>query len=330
VLAGRTLLMLGALLISSATMGQMTASTIAVDDTGWAYPQNPPRLPNTAPPAPVDPSTRFSVPGSNVTFAPGEVRNFFAIADWRPAEHPPMPTIVANGRKPDVWACGFCHLPDGMGRPENAALAGLPRDYIIEQTHAFRNGERHSSQEGRQPTAIMIRLAKAATEAEIAAAADYFSSIKYRSHVKVVETDMVPKTLTGGDVYYADPKGGTEPLGARIIEMPIEFERHEHRDTITPFIAYAPKGSIKRGAELARNWGGGEQACTTCHGKDLRGNEIGPPIAGRSPTSLARQLHDFKTGARGGGGAELMRTVVEKMRNDDVVALAAYVGSRQP
>lgn len=265
-----------------------------------------------------------------MTFAPGEVRDFFAIADWRPAEHPPMPKIVSNGRKPDVWACGYCHLPDGGGRPENAALSGLPRDYFIEQVRAFRDGARHSSQEGRGPTAIMIRSAQAATDAEIEAAADYFSSVKFRSHVKVVETDTVPKTLTGGDVYYADPKGGTEPLGQRIIEMPEEFERHEHRDTITPFIAYAPKGSIARGAKLASSWGGGEQACASCHGKDLRGNEIGPPIAGRSPTSIARQLHDFKTGARSGGNAELMRAVAAPMRNEDVVALSAFVASRKP
>ena len=36
-----------------------------------------------------------------------------------------MPTIVAAGRKPAVFACAYCHQPNGVGRPENANLTGL-------------------------------------------------------------------------------------------------------------------------------------------------------------------------------------------------------------
>jgi cytochrome c553 len=49
-----------------------------------------------------------------------------------------MPEIVAYGRKPDVLACGHCHRADGSGGPENANLAGLPTDYIVQQLADFR------------------------------------------------------------------------------------------------------------------------------------------------------------------------------------------------
>ena len=60
---------------------------------------------------------------------------------------PPMPNIVAFGRKPAVQACGYCHLPTGNGRPENARLAGLPYDYIVGELKAYREGKRRSSRE---------------------------------------------------------------------------------------------------------------------------------------------------------------------------------------
>ena len=179
---------------------------------------------------------------------------------------------------------------------------------------------------------MTIRASKGSSDAEIAAAADYFASIKFRPVTKVVEAARVPKTLTNAHhLYLRDPAGGTEPIGERIIEMPVDTRLFELRDPVGPYIAYAPVGSIKRGARLARNWGeGGALACGACHGKDLRGLGNVPPLAGRSPTYLARQLNDFRTGARRGGNSELMKPVVESMRNADVIALVAYIGSRKP
>ena len=72
-------------------------------------------------------------------------------------------------------------------------------------------------------------------------------------------------------------------------------------------------------------------ACTICHGADLKGLAPAPPIAGRSPTYLARALYDFKAGARNGpGGAQLMKPVAAGLDLDDMVALAAYIGSLAP
>lgn len=242
-----------------------------------------------------------------------------------------MPPVVAKGRKPGLMACAFCHLPTGDGRPENAVLAGLPRDHIIEQMRAFRDGTRRSSVVTRYPTILMTVVAKAATDAEIVAAADYFSSHEHHAFAEFVKTDRVPRTQTRGWVYSPRFEGDSEPIGARIIEMPVDFERFEHRDPSIRYFAYAPVGSVTRGERLAGTWGGaGQQACASCHGHDLRGIGQAPPLAGRSPTYIARQLNDLKTGARRGPVTDLMKPVVAPMHNVDITALAAFIGSRKP
>ena len=55
-----------------------------------------------------------------------------------------------------------------------------------------------------------------------------------------------------------------------------------------------------------------------------------PPIAGRSPSYLVRQLFDIKQGTRRGPGIELMKTVVAKLTADDMTAIAAYVAAKYP
>lgn len=292
----------------------------------WAYPiSQPPKTP-LAPPDKVAP---LRLEGTSVTFTAAELKDLFAAPDWRPTAHPPMPPIVASGRKPDVMACGFCHLPTGGGRPENASLAGLPREYIIEQMRAFRSGARRSSVAGRLPTTLMEKLGKAATDVEIEAAAAYFSALPYQGLTRVLETATVPRVRTNGWVYSRDPAGGREPIGARILEITEDFERFEKRDPATTYLAYVPMGSVARGAELARTWGGGGQACAVCHGPDLRGSGSAPPLAGRSPTYIARQLNDFRTGARHTQTGEAMRSVASSMRDRDIIALAAFLGSRR-
>ena len=59
-----------------------------------------------------------------------------------------MPEIIAHGRQsasPTIFACSLCHQTNGKGRPENAGVAGLPYEYIVQQLTEFRNGERTTS-----------------------------------------------------------------------------------------------------------------------------------------------------------------------------------------
>jgi len=292
----------------------------------WAYPVNPPGFKL----APDDGKPR-QVPDSAVTYSVAQTRDRFFTPDWHPSDHRPMPSIVAKGRKPDVFACGFCHRADGPGGPENAGLAGLSAAYITQQMADFKSGLRTTSVPERGPPQLMIALAKAASDDEVRAAAEYFAALKPRTAIKVVETDMVPKTQVAG-WFLADANSGeNEPIGSRIIEIPEDLAQFENRDARSRFIAYVPVGSIEKGKELvAKGVGGGGTQCAGCHGPGLGGVGDIPAIAGRSPSYTVRQLTDLKSGARAGGGSELMKPVVEKMTLEDMVALAAYAASLPP
>jgi cytochrome c553 len=70
--------------------------------------------------------------------------------------------------------------------------------------------------------------------------------------------------------------------------------------------------------------------CTACHGPDLMGVGDVPPIAGRSPSYIARQLFDIQQGTRRSAGTDLMKIIVAKLDLDDIAAIAAYVASKFP
>lgn len=292
----------------------------------WAYPVNPPG----AQPAPDDGMSRH-VPDSTVGFTLTQIRDLYNVPDWHPENHPPMPDAVAHGRQPGVFACAYCHLPNGLGRPENASLAGLPAAYIVQQVADFKSGARKSSEPKGLPVALMIGVAQGATDAEVKAAADYFSALKSKPWIRVVESDTVPKTRVAGWMLVALQPGGMEPIGQRIIEMPENLERTELRDSASGFVAYVPVGSIRKGEALITTGGAGKTIpCAICHGADLRGLGPIPALAGRSPSYIVRQLYDIQHGVRDGSWTELMKPVVARLSEEDMVSIAAYTASRAP
>lgn len=292
----------------------------------WAYPTHSPGFK----PEPDDGKLRH-VPDSAAAFTVTQSRNLFFALDWHAGDHPPLPDIVAHGRKPGVMACGVCHRADGPGGPESAALAGLPTEYIIRQIEDFTSGARQSSVAKRGPPLLMIKTAKAMTDAESKQAAAYFSKLTPRQVIEVVETDMVPKTRAAGGFLTTLPGGEKEPIAGRIIEVPVNLEQFEMRDSHSHFIAYVPPGSVERGREFVASGGGGKTApCTTCHGTNLRGLGPIPGIAGRSPSYIVRQLYDIQHGARTGPWSSLMAPNVAKLTIDDMVSLAAYAASLPP
>jgi len=293
----------------------------------WGYTVNPPPTPAATPP-PVDPEPK-QVPGTTVTFTVGQTRDALSPPDEHGSGRPAMPEAVAHGRRPAMRACGFCHLANGQGRPENAALAGLPAAYIVQQMADFKNGERKSAEPKMGPPNAMIQDAKAATDEEIKAAAAYFSSFPFKKWIRVVETKDVPKTRIAGSMH-VPTNDGTEPLGQRIIEMPEDLARTELRDGASGFVAYVPSGSIAKGESIVKTGGGKSVACGTCHGGDLKGLGPVPPLAGRSPSYTVRQLFDLQQGVRKGSWSALMKSAVEKLTIDDMIAIAAYTSSREP
>jgi cytochrome c553 len=296
----------------------------------WAYPGNPP--PGTAPsPASADESP-LHLPGSTAAYTRAQVKDLFAPPDWYPGDHPSMPEVVAHGRKPSVYACAYCHLPDGGGRPENAPVAGLPAAYIVQQARDFASGARHSAWDGPYlPSDLMRKVAENASEAEIAEAAEYFASLPAARCVETVEAERVPVTHAAGWLYVRTEGAGDELLGERIIEVARDPERHELRDPKNGAIAYVPPGSIARGGRLVVSGEGGRTLpCGGCHGADLRGVGLIPPIAGRSPTYVLRQLLAFRTGTRSTPAGQPMQAVVARLELNDMISVAAYVGSREP
>jgi len=273
-----------------------------------------------------------------------DVRDGQNVIDWFPEDHPAMPDVIRHGPATlgdKKRGCGSCHLPNGKGRPENAPVAGLPLPYIVRQLQDFRSGKRRSADPRKPNTNTMIDLAKALTDEELQQAADYFSSLPWTQWIRVVETDVVPKTRIVGNLFLPLEQARTEPIGSRIIEMPEDEEETEtYRNPHVGFVAYVPTGSLAKGKDLVTTGGartlgtefipGKNTPCITCHREDLMGAVDSPPIVGRSPSYIARQLWDIQQGTRNGEAVQLMKITIAKLTPDDILAVAAYIASLPP
>lgn len=329
------------LVITVAAQPPQGVASTSSNDLSWAYGFAGPataRSPERR--AAAEPAENRDIPmhlpDAMVSFTQKQIDDTFGPADWFPNDHPKMPTVVAHGDKPGVRACGFCHYPNGKGRPNNASVAGLPAFYIEEQLKDFRSGDRRSWDVRKTNTNQMIDIARSLTDDEMKEAADYFSSIKWTPWIKVIETESVPKTrFVGGGGGLRLPlegaEAGTEPIGDRIVEVPENVEYTNLRDPRSGFIAYVPVGSIKRGEALVLRGGAGKTiGCTNCHGSDLSGGRFAtPPLAGRSPSYLARQLNDIQKGTRT-DYSRMMTRAVDGLSDDDIVDIVAYLASLPP
>jgi cytochrome c553 len=319
------------LVVVGAALSMFTGALRAAGDPpAWAYAIPVPAPPGAPAPAP-DTSVK-QLAGSTSSFTRQQISDGFGPADWFPGDHPAMPDIVAHGKRPDARACGLCHYPNGKGRQENAGVSGLPVSYFIQQMNDFRDGLRKSAEPRKANTNAMIAIAKALTPEEIRQSAEYFGAMKWTPWIRVVETSTVPKVQSRGGIWIPVEGNEKEPIGMRIVETPENPERTEIlRDPRSGFIAYAPVGSIKKGEALVKTGGNGRTlACGECHGADLLGLGPVPGIAGRSPSYLTRQMYDMQAGARHGEWTELMKRVVAKLTDEDLVNISAYVASLMP
>jgi cytochrome c553 len=310
------------ILIGLSLTAALGAAALAADQPDWAYPVTPP-------PGQLDNVTIKSVPSSSQQYTQAQIDDPFNPPDWFPTEHPAMPQIVAHGGpKPAGRACAQCHLPSGDGHPESASLAGLPANYIIRQMATFKRGERNNPRAG-----VMIAMAQVLSDDEIKAAAAYFAGLKPTAGYNTVkETDTVPKSHVGaGGMRFATEGGETEPIGDRIIVLPKDETEAKLRDPHSGFIDNVPSGSIARGQALAMTGDNGKTIpCTLCHGADLKGSGEVPPIIGRPATYMYRQLNDIKNDARRGVAVQFMKPVVANLTDSDMIALAAFLESRNP
>lgn len=303
-----------------------SANLVRTDFPDWPYPKGVHEPPKA------DDGQLFHISGSTRTYTDTQINRSTSTVDWFPESHPVPPAPVILGKAGAYNACGQCHLIDGRGKPDTADLRGLPVAYFLQQLADMKDDKRHASV-AHASLADMIPVAKALDAADAKLAAEYFHFVPAVKSTRVIETDTVPVTHPGPhNVQLVDASGAKEPIGTRIIEIPEDVQRTFLRDATSGFIAYVPTGSIKRGELLAKTGGAGKTLpCSFCHGDGLKGKEdLFPPLAGRSPTSTARQLYDFKSGTRDGRNAAAMKPIVANLTDQDIVDLTAYIASLQP
>jgi cytochrome c553 len=82
--------------------------------------------------------------------------------------------LAHQGSEPQhVQACQGCHGPDGVGVPHAAPyLAGQSAEYLTSALNSFKDGSRTND-----PGKLMTSVVTGLTDADIAAAAAYFSSL---------------------------------------------------------------------------------------------------------------------------------------------------------
>ena len=307
-------------LLSLAAAGQVPQS-IPNGLPSWAY-----NIPDKVQPSSVKPTGRVIVPGSTKVYDPAQVASSGNPPDWFPSEHGPAPRIVKDESGAAKMACGTCHLMSGQGHPESADIAGLPAEYIVRQMSYFKTGARKDDDR-------MGPIAKVVSDEDVRQAAEYFAAIKPIPWVKVIETATPPKTYVSSAARHRllDPAGGTEPIGHRIIETPVDPVRTADRDPHSPFLAYVPAGSLEKGEALVKTGASGKTIqCAGCHGDDLKGLGEVPRLAGLQPVYLARQLICIQNGSSDGAAVAPMKKVVANLSEDDIIAISAYLGSLPP
>lgn len=309
---------LGALLLVAA----LPSIAAAASRPDWAFPSKS----TEAIPTSTDDGQPKQVPGSTRTYTQKQIDDPMNPPDWFPNEHPSLPQVAAHGGGPGVRACIGCHLPTGLGHPENSRLPGGTAAYLTRQLADFKSGARKGEAAG-----AMITIAKGLTEDETKSAIDYFSSLKPSPWTRVVETDTVPRSYFKGTARIAYPDGSKEPIGNRIVELPENPEHAEMRDPHSGFVSYVPIGALAKGEALVTTGDNGKTIpCAICHGPTLKGIGDVPGIAGRGPGTIARQLYYIQTGDRGAPSVALMKAVVQNLSADDILNISAYVASREP
>jgi cytochrome c553 len=98
-------------------------------------------------------------------------------------------------------------------------------------------------------------------------------------------------------------------------------------EDITNYGAYfAVQQAVKLSADPALAKRGKDKAsvCLGCHGTSGEGNGEFPRLAGQHPDYLAKQLADYKSGARKN---DAMKAIAGNLSDEDMKALAAFFGS---
>ena len=243
-----------------------------------------------------------------------------------------MPEIVARGRKEaNIRACASATIRTAKAARRTRPSRVCRSSYFIQQMHDYRNGVRKSADpkkgehqrddrhregddgRGNQSVGGVFRI-------------DEVDAVDQGRRERNRAEDAHRRRACSSSL----PGGETEPIGQRIIEMPEDNAREALRDPRSGFVAYVPVGSIKKGEALVKTRRRQDDRVRVCHGADLKGLGPVPGLAGRSPSYSARQLFDMQAGARNGVWADLMKPVVAKLTEEDLINISAYTASLAP
>jgi cytochrome c553 len=178
----------------------------------------------------------------------------------------------------------------------------------------------------------MVLASKAASEKEIREAAEYYAAIgpERQKWVKTVVSSEVPKGPApfgdGGFRYHA-PEGGTEPLPVgRVVQTAENDDLVRARDQIDGgFVQYVNAEDLALGEKVAA-----EGKCGTCHGAEYKGKGDVPRLAGQHTVYMIRQLKDMQIGARKDKNVAIMKPIVDKLSDREMVGVSAYLASKSP
>jgi cytochrome c553 len=149
---------------------------------------------------------------------------------------------------------------------------------------------------------------------------------------------MNPK-LAGQNARYMvkqlqDFKSGAR-AGAIMASMVLSLSDQDMEDIAAWYSSQQPtiQGADPESIELAERLyraGNAEiavAACSACHSPTGKGNAPAgfPSLSGQHAEYTLQQLKDFRSGVRQNDGGEMMRTVVERLTDKELEALASYV-----
>lgn len=104
----------------------------------------------------------------------------------------------------------------------------------------------------------------------------------------------------------------------------LEIVEVEAEQTIDPEV-------LARGEQLALvgDWDRYIVACASCHGPGNHGvGATFPNISGQHPAYIATQLQAWKAGERENDPLGLMKSIAQRMSDDDIFAVAAWLGQQ--
>ena len=88
-------------------------------------------------------------------------------------------------------ACALCHYPNGKGKPDNAAVSGLPEAYFIQQLLDYRNGTRKSTNPNKRNAIMMADMARVLNDLRSGARQGAWSDLMEAAVAKLTDDDIL-------------------------------------------------------------------------------------------------------------------------------------------